>query len=76
MKLGKLFASGMLLLSGAAAMAQSIPVETKLGKVSVAECEMMTYPRDTSAAVVVLWENHDVHIDYSLTTISSDRIRH
>lgn len=49
-------------------MAQSIPVETKLGKVSVAECEMMTYPRDTSAAVVVLWENHDVHIDYSLTT--------
>lgn len=68
MRLGRLTVAGMLLLSGSVAMAQSIPVETRLGKVSVEECAMTTYPKDTSAKVVVLWENNDVHIDFNLST--------
>lgn len=44
--------------------AQSIPVTEKLDNVSTQECEFSTYPADTSAAALVLWENCDLNIDY------------
>ena len=44
--------------------AQSIPVDSRFGKVSVKECEMSVYPADTSAAALVLCEQHTVKIDF------------
>ena len=45
--------------------AQSIAINPKPGKVSEAEVSMTTYPRDTSAAAVVLMENTIVMIQTS-----------
>lgn len=56
----------MLLFSSAASFSQSIPVTPKLGKVSVEECAMTTYPKDTSAAVVVLWESSESSTDFDI----------
>lgn len=47
--------------------AQRIPVTEKLDQVSVEECEFDTYPADTSAAALVLWENCDLVIDFNNT---------
>ena len=50
--------------------AQSIPVNPKLGKVSAEECRMTTYPLDTTASALVLYEEHEVRIDFSVATES------
>ena len=47
--------------------AQSIPVNTKMGKVSVEECAMDSFPPDTSASALVLYEDHSLKIDYNLS---------
>lgn len=49
------------------ASAQRIPITEKLDNVSVQECEFETYPADTSAEALVLWENCDVVIDFNNT---------
>lgn len=47
-----------------AALAQSIQVDTKFGKVSEEECSMREYPADTSAVALILLENHDTKLDF------------
>lgn len=47
-----------------AALAQSIKVDTKFGKVSEEECKMREYPADTSAVAVLLFEEHDSKLDF------------
>lgn len=57
----------LLVLCIGPAMAQSVPVDPRFGKVSNEECAMTVYPADTSAAALVLWEQHSVRIDYDLS---------
>ena len=54
-------------ICAAPAIAQRIPVTTKLGKISKEECEMKSYEADTSAAVVILWQKEDVRVDFDLS---------
>ena len=62
-----LIISILSLFVGTTAFSQSIPVTTKLGKVSLEECAMSVYPKDTSAAVVVLWESLESSTDFDLS---------
>lgn len=54
----------LLFLGSLVLSAQSIPVNPRFGKVSAEECALSVYPADTSAAALVLWEEHAVVIDY------------
>ena len=65
----RLFISGLAaLLLPLCLSAQTIPVNTKPGKVSAEECSMTTYPLDTAAAALILYEQHDVRIDFNVST--------
>ena len=44
--------------------AQTIPVNKQFGKVSKEELELSVYEPDTSAVALVLYENHDISIDF------------
>lgn len=44
--------------------AQTIPVNTRFGKVSKEEVELMEYPADTSASALMLYEYTSVSIDF------------
>lgn len=60
------FFSFLLLFSGVM-HAQTIPVDSRSGKVSEAECALTTYPLDTAAAALVLFEDHTLKIDFDVT---------
>lgn len=60
-------AAWLLVFCAGPMYAQSIPIDTRVGKVSVAECAMTDYPQDTSAAILLLYEDHTVQIDYDLS---------
>ncbi|MBO7547445.1 MAG: DUF3857 domain-containing protein [Bacteroidales bacterium] len=60
------FFSFLLLFSGVM-HAQTIPVDSRSGKVSEAECALTTYPLDTAAAALVLFEDHALKIDFDVT---------
>lgn len=66
MKYSKLLICTMLLSSGMM-HAQTIPVDTRSGKVSAAECSMTTYQLDTAAAALVLYEDHSLKIDFDVS---------
>lgn len=61
----KHFLLSILILACAAihADAQSIPVNTRFGKVSKEEVEMTTYDKDTSANAVMLYEHTDLFMN-------------
>ncbi len=53
-----------LFLAGAvSAWSQSIPVNTKIGKISYTEAEMLSYSLDTSAVALVLCEDRNIVLD-------------
>ena len=55
-----------LLLSGVM-HAQTIPIDSRSGRVSEAECALTTYPLDTAAAALVLFEDHTLKIDFDVS---------
>lgn len=61
------FIAFLLVFFSLPAAAQLIPVDPRFGKVSRDECLMTAYPADTSAAALVLCEQHTVRIDYDPT---------
>lgn len=61
------FFSIVLLLSSGVMHAQTIPIDPRSGKVSEAECAMTTYPLDTAAAALVLFEDHTLKIDFDVS---------
>lgn len=61
------FLAGMI-LSTFVSYSQSIPVTTKIGKVSLEECQLSSFPQDTTAEVVVLWQKKEVRVDFESTT--------
>ena len=61
------FFSIVLLFSSGVMHAQTIPVDTRSGRVSEAECAMTTYPLDTAAAALVLFEDHTLKIDFDVS---------
>lgn len=63
----KFFFVSVFLMLCLDSMAQRIPVSEKVDDISVEECAFETYPADTSAAALVLWENCKADIDYSHT---------
>lgn len=58
-----IFIISMLLLTCFQVFSQSVPVNKRFGKVSAEEVSMTTYPKDTSAAAVVLYEKEDIMLD-------------
>lgn len=60
------FFSIFLLLSGVM-HAQTIPIDSRSGRVSEAECALTTYPLDTAAAALVLFEDHTLKIDFEVS---------
>lgn len=66
MKYSKLLFCALLLSSGML-HAQTIPVDTRTGKVSEAECAMTTYQLDTAATALVLYEDHSLKIDFDVS---------
>ncbi len=60
------FFSILLLFSGVV-HAQTIPIDSRSGKVSEAECALTTYPLDTAAAALVLFEDHTLKIDFDVS---------
>lgn len=62
MKRFAILALACIMYAGAA-FAQSIPITTKVGKVSDEEVGMTTYPKDTTADVLILWQDATISID-------------
>ena len=56
--------ASVLLLASLEMAAQTIPVNTRFGKVSKEEVELMEYPADTSASALMLYEYTSVSIDF------------
>lgn len=54
-----------LALSCLDSAAQRIPITEKPDNISIEECAIETYPADTSAAALILWEKCDAVIDYN-----------
>lgn len=67
MKRSILFSVAFCMLSFMTVHAQSIPVNTKYGKVSREEVEMTSYQLDTSAVALVLYEDLNMIIDFNAT---------
>ena len=67
MKRSILFSVAFCMLSFMTVHAQSIPVNTKYGKVSREEVEMTSYQLDTSAVALVLYEDLNMFIDFNAT---------
>ena len=65
----RFFLSGWaVFLFPAVLFSQSIPVNTKPGRVSAEECGLAVYPSDTAAVALVLCEQHEVKIDFNVST--------
>ena len=58
-----IFIIPLFLLTCLQVFSQSIPVNKRFGKVSMEEVAMTSYPKDTSAAAVVLYEKADIMLD-------------
>lgn len=56
--------ASVLLIASLEMAAQIIPVNTRFGKVSKEEVELMEYPADTSASALMLYEYTSVSIDF------------
>ena len=56
--------ASVLLIASLEMAAQTIPVNTRFGKVSKEEVELMEYPADTSASALMLYEYTSVSIDF------------
>ena len=57
--------ASVLLIASLEMAAQTIPVNTRFGKVSKEEVELMEYPADTSASALMLYEYTSVSIDFA-----------
>lgn len=70
MKSFKTLIASLLTLACFTAAGQSIPVTTKLGKISMEEMKLDSFQADTSAIALVLWKSEDTKIDYNIATRS------
>lgn len=66
----KTLIASLLTLACFTAAGQSIPVTTKLGKISMEEMKLDSFQADTSAIALVLWKSEDTKIDYNIATRS------